>query len=105
MRIRITAGGVYNAAGDEIPVGSEFDVEKEPRGWAGRYVPISGSSDGKVAVKNPKPPEDPARAELEAMKVDDLKKLADAEKIDVKGASAKGDMIEHILKARAAKKD
>ena len=36
MKIRITAGGIYGATG-EIAVGTEFDVEKEPEGWDGRY--------------------------------------------------------------------
>lgn len=100
MRIQITAGGIYNGLGEEVPVGTELTVKKEPKGWAGRYT-VLGNSEGKEAVAaKEKPPEDPARAELEKLTIDDLKKLADAEKIDVKGASAKGDMIAHILAAR-----
>ena len=102
MRIQTTAGGIYGLNGDEIPVGTEFDVQEEPKGWEGRYTVLSESK-GKTAVTNPKPPADPARAELEGKTVDELKKLADDEKIDLKGASAKGDMIDHILKAREAK--
>lgn len=102
MKIEITAGGLYGLNGDEIPVGTVFDVKEEPAAWAGRYRVVSDGK-GKEPVTNPKEPEDPARAELEALKVDELKKLADDEKVDLKGASAKGDMIDHILKAREAK--
>jgi hypothetical protein len=103
MRIQITAGGIYNSAGKEIPVGTELELKVEPKGWAGRYV-VLGDTKGKTAVTTEKTPKDPARAELEAHTVDELKKLADDEKVDLKGASAKGDMIDHILKARADKK-
>lgn len=102
MRIQITAGGIHGEHGEEIPVGTVFTVKEEPVGWAGRYEVLSDTS-GKTAVKGEKPPEDPAKAELEAKTVDELKQLADDEKIDLKTASAKGDMIEAILKARAAK--
>lgn len=102
MKIEITAGGIYGAGGKEIAIGEVFEVKNEPTAWAGRYRVI-GKTEGKTPVVNPKAPEDPARAELEKLTVDDLKKLADDEKVDVKGASAKGDMIDHILKARAAK--
>lgn len=103
MKIQITGGGIFNSAGEEIPVGTELDVKSEPAGWAGRYTVLKAATEGKVAVKNPKA-EDPERDALEALKVDEVKKIADDEKVDLQGASAKGDMIEHILKARAAKK-
>lgn len=104
MRIQITAGGIYNAKGEEIPVGTEFTVNDEPKGWAGRYNIIS-STEGKSAAKGKeKPPVDPDRADLEKLNVEELKQLADDEKIDVKGANAPGDMVEHILKARADRK-
>lgn len=56
MRIKITKGGIYNAKGDEIAVGTEMDVKDEPKGWAGRYETISGKKEAKekVAVTNPK---------------------------------------------------
>lgn len=103
MRIQITKPGLFNSAGEPIEVGTELTVKGEPTAWKGRYEVLRGSGEGKTAVVNPKPPEDPAKAELEAMKVDDLKKLADDEKVDLGTASAKGDMIAAILKARAAK--
>lgn len=105
MRIQITAGGVYNSAGQEIPVGEVLTVNKEPKGWAGRYTVLK-DAEGKTAATGKgggKPPEDPQRAELEKLDVDTLAKLAADEKIDLKGASAKGDMIAHILKAREDK--
>lgn len=104
MRIQITAGGIFNGKGEEIPVGTELTVEKEPTGWAGRYSVLSATAGKTPASGKEKAPADPARAELEKLGVDELKKLADDEKIDVKGANVPGDMIAHILKARADRK-
>lgn len=55
MKIKITAGGIYDGQGVEVPIGSEFDVKNEPTGWAGRYTILSGSEtdDEKVAITNP----------------------------------------------------
>lgn len=100
MRIQITAGGIYGENGVEVPIGTEFNLQEEPTAWAGRYTVLSESK-GKTAVTAKEKPEDPAKAELEAMDVDALKKLADDLKVDLKGASAKGDMIDAILKASA----
>lgn len=51
MRIKITKGGIFNAKGEEIPVGTELDVKSEPIAWAGRYETISsGGGKGKTAV-------------------------------------------------------
>lgn len=101
MRIQITAGGIYNAKGEELPVGTEIELKKEPTAWSGRYNVLKGAGDSKTAVTNPKKEEDPAKAELENLSVADLKALAEREKIDLKGATAKGDMIAHILTSRA----
>lgn len=100
MRIQITAGGIFGTDGKEIPIGTEFNVKDEPTGWAGRYT-VLAESKGKAAATGDKKPEDPAKAELEAMDVDALKKLADDLSVDLKGASAKGDMIDALLKASA----
>ena len=100
MRIQITSGGIYDGNGVEIPVGTEFDVKEEPAGWVGRYTVLSDGK-GKTRVAADKEPDDPAKAELEAMTVDELKKLADELNVDLKGASAKGDMIAALLKAGA----
>lgn len=54
MKIQITAGGIYDGKGVEVPIGSEFTVESEPTGWAGRYTVLSGDSAGKKGVTNPK---------------------------------------------------
>lgn len=100
MRIQITAGGIYGENGVEIEPGTEFDVKEEPTAWAGRYAVLSDSK-GKTAVTAKEPVVDPAKAELEAMTVDELKKMADELGVDLKGASAKGDMIAALLKAGA----
>ena len=49
MKIQITAGGIYDGEGKEIPVGAKFDVKDEPTAWAGRYTVIS--DDEKVQKK------------------------------------------------------
>jgi hypothetical protein len=108
MRIQIKApegletSGLYGEGGKEIPVGTEFEVENEPVEWAGRYVVVAETK-GKTPANGKKAAEDPAKTELEALDVDALAKLAADEKIDLGGASAKGDMVDAILKARAAK--
>jgi hypothetical protein len=54
VRIKITAGGIYNAEGKEIEVGSELALKDEPTAWAGRYETISGGdTKAKKAVTNP----------------------------------------------------
>lgn len=54
MKIEITAGGIYDGEGKEVPVGTVFDVEDEPQGWNGRYRVVSGgSTEDKTAVTNP----------------------------------------------------
>lgn len=54
MKIKITAGGIYNGKGEEIQIGEEFEVKSEPTGWAGRYTVLSGGdTKGKTAVVNP----------------------------------------------------
>jgi hypothetical protein len=52
MRIEITAGGIYDSNGKEIPVGTELTVKEEPVAWSGRYRVVS-SGKGKTAVTNP----------------------------------------------------
>lgn len=50
MRIRITGKGIFGAKG-EIPVGAEFEVEKEPTAWAGRYLVLDeGAAEGTELV-------------------------------------------------------
>lgn len=102
MKIEITAGGIHGGDGEEIPVGTVFEVAEEPKAWGGRYRVVSDGK-GKTAVTAKESAPDPARVELEALEVDALAALAKDEKIDLKGASAKGDMINHILKGREAK--
>lgn len=70
MRIRITAGGIYDGEGKEIPVGTELDVADfdvndegqpvEPHPWGGRFVAIGDGKKGKKGVTNDDPPPPPA---------------------------------------------
>lgn len=53
IRIQITAGGIFDAEGREIPIGTELNVSEEPKAWAGRYAVLSNTK-GKTAVTNPK---------------------------------------------------
>ena len=49
MRIRITKPGIFgvlDGESTEIPVGHEFEVDKEPTGWVGRYEVISRDTSG-----------------------------------------------------------
>lgn len=65
MRIRITAGGIYDGKGSEIPVGTEVDVEDfdvndegqpvDPHPWGGRFAVVSGGREGKKGVTNEAP--------------------------------------------------
>lgn len=58
MRIKITAGGIHDGTGKEIPVGTEIDVADPelnddgeplaPHPWAGRFEVVSGSQQGKT---------------------------------------------------------
>ena len=64
MRIKITAGGIHDGEGKEIPVGTELSVadhdDETPHPWAGRFEVIStGEKPGKTGVTNPKPGEKP----------------------------------------------
>lgn len=51
MKIRLKAPvgldstGIYGKDGKEMPVGTELDLDDEPKGWAGRYDIISGGGD------------------------------------------------------------
>lgn len=64
MRIKITAGGIYDGEGKEIPIGTEFDVEDPETNedgsevsahpWAGRFEAISGDGKAKPTAKTPK---------------------------------------------------
>ncbi|MEM7675138.1 MAG: hypothetical protein AAF449_03945 [Myxococcota bacterium] len=53
MRVRITKSGIFGRSG-AVPVGTEFTVKEEPKGWLGRYEVVrgAGSTEGKVAVTN-----------------------------------------------------
>lgn len=53
MKIQITAGGIYDGEGKEVPIGTTFDVKDEPRAWKGRYNVVSEGGEGKTPVTNP----------------------------------------------------
>lgn len=53
MKIEITARGIYDSEGAEIPVGTELTLKNEPTDWAGRYR-VVGDAKGKIGVTNPK---------------------------------------------------
>lgn len=53
MKIEITARGIYDNAGEEIPVGTELTLKDEPTDWVGRYRVVGGDVSGKTAVTNP----------------------------------------------------
>lgn len=82
MRIRITAGGIFGNDG-EIPIGKEFDVTTEPKGWAGRYDLI-GASEGKTAVTNP---------EVDGLTVDELKALLTEKGVAIPEGAKKADLL------------
>lgn len=52
MKIKITAGGIYDGKGVEVPIGTEMTVEEEPAAWAGRFTVLSDEN-GKTPVVNP----------------------------------------------------
>lgn len=52
MKIKIIKDGLFGVNG-AIRVGTELDVDAEPKAWAGRYVVVSETK-GKTAVTNPK---------------------------------------------------
>lgn len=52
MKIQITAGGIYDGEGKEVPIGTTYDVKDEPTAWAGRYTVVTGDSEAKTAITN-----------------------------------------------------
>ena len=69
MRIEVTAAGIYNGKGEEIAIGTELNVKKEPTAWAGRYRVLS-KTEGKEAVTNTKQ-EAPAKTPAEVLALAD----------------------------------
>lgn len=57
MKIQITGGGIFVANGkgesEELAIGTELTVSKDPTGWAGRYSVLSGGNADKALVVNP----------------------------------------------------
>lgn len=85
MKIKVTKPGIYGAKG-MIPVGTEFNVKEEPKGWDGRYEVISGgASGGKTAVTNPAEGAMPGAGESGAERQARLKELV--------GGLSEGDFI------------
>lgn len=91
MRIRITAGGIYDGNGVEVPIGTEIDVNNEPTDWVGRYTVLSEDDDADLVVN---PAEQPL--DLEGLTVAELKALATEHEIDLGDATLKADIIAAI---------
>lgn len=47
------SSGIFGADGNEVPIGTVIDVEKEPTDLRGRYEVVEGDTAGKAAVTNP----------------------------------------------------
>ncbi len=49
IRLKAPAGldstGIYGKHGEEMAVGTELDLDEEPKGWAGRYDIVSDAPD------------------------------------------------------------
>lgn len=60
MKIKITAGGIYNGVGEEIPVGTELDIADHegdaPHPWAGRFETISSGKSADAKDEDPAGP-------------------------------------------------
>jgi len=91
-KIKITAIGLYGQKGP-IKVGSVFDVQDVPAGWAGKCQIIGEESEDAVAVTNDEPgvskedlvnmTEEQLAEMIEAMDKDDLIKFADTQEFKI----------------------
>lgn len=53
-KYEITAGGIYDNEGKEIPIGTMLTLKEEPTAWAGRYRVVGGKDDAdKELIVNP----------------------------------------------------
>lgn len=60
MLIKITSGGIFASTGEEIAIGTELTVSKEPTAWSGRYTVLSSGDDtGKTFVTGDAAPTGP----------------------------------------------
>ena len=41
-KYEITAGGIYDNEGKEVPIGTMLTLKEEPTAWAGRYRVVDG---------------------------------------------------------------
>lgn len=87
MKIRITSGGIFGAAG-EVPIGTDIDLKGgPPAGWAGRYQVISDEpAPGAVALTGKNKAE--------------LLEIAKAENVEVEDGATNADIISAIELAR-----
>lgn len=44
-KYEITAGGIYDNEGKEVPIGTMLTLKEEPTAWAGRYRVVGGNGD------------------------------------------------------------
>lgn len=53
-KYEITAGGIYDNEGKEVPIGTMLTLKEEPTAWAGRYRVVGGNGDeDKTLIVNP----------------------------------------------------
>lgn len=57
MKVKITAGGIYNGLGREIPIGTILTVKNDPVGWAGRYEVVGDDAETDVDANHEDPNE------------------------------------------------
>ncbi|TPN44448.1 hypothetical protein FJ981_28035 [Mesorhizobium sp. B1-1-4] len=81
MRIRIEKAGIFGKDG-EYAVGTELDVQEEPKVWGDRYTVISEGRKSKAAVTNPE-------GGGEVKTAGDVLALADGNFMAFKSAAAK----------------
>lgn len=83
MKVRITAGGIYDGKGVEVPIGTVVSVQKEPSGWAGRYETVDDDAETTVDANNEDPNDAAAqviKAQAEPVAATPARKLTAAEK-------------------------
>ena len=65
MKVKITAQGIFNGLGKELPIGSVIEVPKEPTAWKGRYEVVGDNEEATVDA-NHEDPNEAARLAKEA---------------------------------------
>ena len=89
-KIRITAMGIYDGQGREIPIGTTFTVINEPTAWAGRYE-VVGDKEEDTVQPNRTDANEAAAELLKGANEEPQRKLTAAEK---KAAKAEAEKVE-----------